>query len=86
MKAQITIQVELSAPNIFPPGISDEFYKTCTYCGQSKIPFKKGVCICGAQVSKVHYVRNPQKIVKQYYTYIGTPKVKKLGIEELMDN
>ena len=61
-------------------------YKTCPYCGQSKIPFKKGVCVCGAQVGKVQYVNNPKNTVKQFYTYIGDEKVEKLGIEELMDN
>lgn len=86
MTAQITIQIQLSGPEIFPHGITDEAYKTCPYCGQSKIPFKKGVCICGAQVGKVQYVNNPKNTVKQFYTYIGDEKVEKLGIEELMDN
>jgi hypothetical protein len=86
MKAQITIQIKLSEPEIFPHGNSDESYKTCPYCGQSRIQFKKGVCICGAQVGKIQYVCNPRNTVKQYYTYIGDEKTEKLGIEELMDN
>jgi hypothetical protein len=86
MKAQIMIQIKLSEPEIFPHGIPDGSYKTCPYCGQSRIPFKKGVCICGALVGKVQYVYNPQKTVKQYYAYVGDEKTEKLGIEELMDN
>ena len=61
-------------------------YKQCPYCGQSKIPFKRGVCICGRQVGDIQYVDNAQLFSENWYEYIGKPKVEKLGIAELMDN
>lgn len=75
-------------PEIFPNAVStDQSHKTCPYCGQGRIPFKLGVCVCGKQVGKIQYVKNTEKFAKsQYYSYIGTPKVEKLGIAELMDN
>lgn len=49
---------------------SGQSNKTCPYCGQSSIPFKQGVCICGKQVSEIQYVKNPKKFAKvQYYSY-----------------
>ena len=44
-------------------------YKECPYCGQSEIPFKLGVCICGRQVGGIQYVRNPKVFAKNYYYY-----------------
>ncbi|QMU54776.1 MAG: hypothetical protein GKS07_07750 [Nitrosopumilus sp.] len=64
----------------------DSQYKTCPYCGQSKIPFKMGVCICGAQVGKIRYVTNSKKYAKNWYSYVGNSKIEKMGIVELMDN
>ena len=89
MKAQITIQKVMMKPEpeIFSKTASDEAYKTCPYCGQGKIPFKLGVCVCGAQVGDIQYVKNAVRFAKsQYYCYVGESKVEKLGIEELMDN
>ena len=64
-----------------------QYDKDCPYCGQCLVPFKLGVCICGSQVGKIKYVSNAEKFAKiQYYSYVGTPKVEKLGIRELMDN
>jgi len=38
-------------------------------------------------VGDIQYVRNAEKFAKgQYYSYIGTSKVEKLGIADLMDN
>lgn len=89
MKATITITIESKVAEIFEKTCNDDLhYKTCPYCGQSKIPFKMGVCICGAQVGKIQYVNDPQRIVNQYYTYVGDDdtRTEKLGISELMDN
>lgn len=88
MKKQIMIQVTISEPEVFPNADSDDqSYKTCPYCGQNRIPFKLGVCICGKQVGKIQYVKNAEKFAKsQYYSYIGNSKVQKLGIPELTDN
>ena len=54
------------------PGIigNGDDYKNCPYCGQSKIPFKLGVCICGKQVGTIQYVNDTKKFVKNYYSYI----------------
>ena len=88
MKAKIAIQqVMNSEPGVFPDAGSNESYKTCPYCGQSYVPFKKGVCICGKQVGDITYVNDPTKFAMcQYYSYIGIPRVEKLGIAELADN
>ena len=62
-------------------------YKECPCCGQRKIPFKLGVCVCGNQVGGIQYVNSAEKFANvQYYSYVGTPNVDKLGIAELMDN
>jgi hypothetical protein len=64
-------------------GNDDKSYKECPYCGQCMIPFKLGVCICGAQVGKIQYVQNPIKFAKeQYYCHVGVTKVEKLEIKE----
>ena len=89
MKAQIAIQKVMmnSEPEVFPKAGTDEkSYKTCPYCGQGKIPFKLGVCVCGKQVGDIQYVDNSKSYAKHWYSYIGTPTVEKLGISELMDN
>ena len=88
MKAKITIPIMIKPePEVFPKAVSEESFKTCPYCGQNRIPFKKGICICRAQVGDIVYVKDAKKFAKgHYYTYIGTPKVEKLGIAELMDN
>ncbi len=62
-------------------------YKICPNCGQGKIPFKKGVCICGKQIGKIQYIKNTQKFVKTNYSNVDSkPKIEKLEIKELMDN
>ena len=60
---------------------------SCPYCGQGLIPFKLGVCVCGMQVGSIQYVIDTEKFAKnQYHFYVGTSKVEKLGIVEMMDN
>ena len=66
-------------------------YKRCTYCGQTKILFKMGVCVCDKQVDSITFVNNAQTYAKSWYEYVrsgntSTPKVEKLGIRELLDN
>ena len=75
MKTQIVITIQsVEPPDIFAEDVStadqEEEYKKCPYCGQSKIPFKKGVCICGKQVGSIQYVNNPKSFAKRYYSYI----------------
>lgn len=60
-------QNEKSEPRIIDNG---DDYKNCPYCGQSKIPFKLGVCICGKQVGTIQYVNDVKKFAKNYYSYI----------------
>ena len=61
--------------------------RSCSSCGQGKIPFKLGVCLCGNQMGQIQYVNDPEKFAKnQYFSYVETSKVEKLGIEEMMDN
>ena len=42
-------------------------YKTCPQCGQNRIPFKMGICICGYQVTNITYIKNPEKFAGNYY-------------------
>lgn len=43
-------------------------YKACSFCGQNKVPFKKGVCSrCCNQASDVQYVKYPKEYVKSNY-------------------
>jgi len=43
--------------------------------------------MCGMQVDSIQYVDDPEKFAKnQYCFYVGTPKVEKIGIAEMMDN
>ena len=89
MKAQITIHIDISEPESFEKTVTDVSLKTCPNCGQSRIPFKKGVCICGAPVGSIRYVSNAEKFaLGQYHSCMNTtaPNVEKLAIEELMDN
>ena len=88
MKAQITIQITMNPElEVFPNAGWEESRKTCTYCGQSRIPFKNGICVCGNQVGDIQYVNSAEKFANvQYYSYVGTPNVDNLGIEELIDN
>lgn len=88
MKEQIIIPDAMPEPEIFPNAYSDKSSKSCPYCGQSKIPFKLGVCICGAQIGNIQYVKDSNTYVKNWYSYVGnnSSKVQKLGIAELMDN
>ena len=66
---------------------SNDVDKFCPTCGQGKIPFKLGICMCGNQMGKTQYVNNTEKFAKnQYNFYVGISKVKKLGIEEMIDN
>lgn len=46
-------------------------YKECPYCGQNKIPFKMGICICGQQVGNIKYIKNTENFAKNYYSYRG---------------
>ena len=64
----------------------DSQYKACPYCGQSKIPFKMGVCVCGAQVGKILYVKSSKAYAENWYSYVGNSKIEKMGIAELLDN
>ena len=74
-------------PEVFPDADDRKSYKTCTYCGQSIIPFKKGICIYGKQVGNIVYVNDAVRFAKsQYYEYVAGSKVDKLGIAELADN
>ena len=43
--------------------------KTCPYCGQSKIPFKRGVCLCGKQVGSIQYISDTEKFATHYYSF-----------------
>ena len=80
------ITAEIKEPEIFEKTDSNESYKICPYCGQRKIPFKMGVCVCGKQVGSIQYVKDPKKYAKHWYSYIDSSKVEKLGIIELIDN
>ena len=65
----------------------DQQYKECPCCGQRKIPFKLGVCVCGKQVGDIQYVNSAKKFANvQYYEYMGNQNVDKLGIMDLVDN
>ena len=80
MKSQITTETEKDEckSKVCENLDYKESYKTCPYCGQAEIPFKKGICFCGKQVGSIQYVRNPQKFAKNYYSYVGTSEVQKL--------
>ena len=72
---QETIQktrTESDSISIFSEHNDDVRYKTCSYCGQGIIPFKMGVCICGRQVGKIQYIKNPKKYARNYYSYGGS--------------
>jgi hypothetical protein len=72
MKVKIKIQLMIVEPKVFPKTGTEELCKICPYCGQSKIPFKMGICICGKQVGNIRYVKNVGKFGKgQYYSYVG---------------
>ena len=90
MKAQIQIINEPSSlkSEVFEKTGDNDGYKACPYCGQSKIPFKLGVCACGNQIGNIPYVNNPEAYAINWYSYIksNSAKVQKLGIAELMDN
>ncbi|MGI9568037.1 MAG: hypothetical protein ACR2LL_13650 [Nitrosopumilus sp.] len=47
----------------------DSFFSmACEFCGQNKIPFKKGVCAkCSRQVGDIQYVKNPREYVQSNY-------------------
>jgi hypothetical protein len=43
-------------------------YKSCSFCGQNEIPFKKGVCAkCSRQVGNTQYVKDPKEYVQSNY-------------------
>ena len=42
-------------------------YRACPECGQNKVPFKKGVCVCGKQVGSVQYVKSPETFARTNY-------------------
>jgi len=61
-------------------------YKACSFCGQNKIPFKKGVCPkCCNQVGDIQYVKNPKEYIKSNYgdAKMGITKVYQSGLDEL---
>ena len=61
-------------------------YKSCCFCGQNKIPFKKGICPkCCNQVDDIQYVKNPQEYVKSNYGAINIDKIGLLHTEEDLD-
>jgi len=50
---------------------SSDSHKVCPFCGQSRVPFKLGVCVCGIQVGDIQYVKSHKKFAKNYYSYKG---------------
>ena len=48
-----------------------ENIKKCPYCGQEKIPFKLGICICGEQVGNIQYVKDSHEFASNYYSFLG---------------
>lgn len=48
-----------------------ENYKTYPRCGQEKIPFKLGVCICGRQVGTIQYVKDSQEFAANHDSLLG---------------
>ncbi|MDH3764807.1 MAG: hypothetical protein OER82_03250 [Nitrosopumilus sp.] len=87
MKAEITIQIEILEPKVFENTDFDKSHKTCSICGQAKIPFKLGVCVCGNQMGKIQFVNDTEQFAQNHYnSYAEMPKVEKLGIVEMMDN
>jgi len=65
-------QNEKSAHRIIGKG--DDF-KNFPYCGQGKIPFKLGVCICGKQVGVIQYVKSPARFAKNRYSHIENVEI-----------
>ena len=66
---------------------SNDMDKFCPTCGQGKIPFKLGVCMCGNQMGRIQHVNDTEKFAKnQYHFYVGMSQVEKLRIEEMIDN
>ena len=53
------------------PNMIMENYKTCPRCGQEKIPFKLGVCICGRQVGSIQYVKDSQEFAANHDSLLG---------------
>jgi len=51
--------------------ITMENYKTCPRCGQEKIPFKLGVCVCGNQVGSIQYVKDSQEFASNHDSFLG---------------
>jgi len=61
-------------------------YKACSFCGQNKIPFKKGVCPrCCNQVGDIQYVKDSQEYVQSNYGRVKMriKEVYQRGLEEL---
>ena len=48
----------------------NEDYKKCPNCGQSKFPFKLGVCMCENQMGTIQYVKNPNHFTKNNIPYV----------------
>jgi hypothetical protein len=42
-------------------------YRACPECEQNKIPFKKGVCVCGKQLGQIQYVKSPETFARTNY-------------------
>ena len=56
--------------------ITMENYKTCPRCGQEKIPFKLGVCICGNQVGSIQYVKDSQEFAFNHDSFLGIRSIR----------
>ena len=86
IQIQVTIDTEedsISESEVFSKDVSDNGgYKQCPYCGQSKVSFKLGVCICGKQVGKIQYVDDTQRYANQWYSYVGDRTEKYDAAEE----
>ena len=63
---------------------NQEDSKTCPYCGQNTIPFKKGICVCGKQVGSITYIKEPKKFAKNNYSFLDLDSIEKydIAIEE----
>ena len=48
-----------------------EDHRTCPYCGQNKIPFKMGICICGKQVGDIQYIENTVRFAQNQYSSLN---------------
>ena len=60
-------------------------YKSCCFCGQNQVPFKKGVCPrCCNQVGDIQYVKDTKEYVQSNYSAVNVDKIG-LYVEERED-